>query len=392
MRVLILHDRYSDALPNGENAVVRWEAEGLAAMGVTVRLVETPPGTLDTPEWRRGLMHLGGIYSLPWHRRMRREIEEFRPDIVHTHNLWPHMTPSVYAACRGASIPVVQTLHNYRLLCIADFLNRNGEPCALCIGKRFDWPGVRYRCVEGSAGKSLLKATAIGIHKVLGNWNRMVDAFVVPSEYMRAKFVRGGVDESKLFVKATCAPDVGEGTQKGGYFCFAGRLRYEKGIRLLLEAWRDVSDLELRIAGAGPLEDEVRAAAAVNPSIRFLGLLSPDGVAELMQGALATLVPSTWEEPCPVTMVQSYSAGTPVIASDLGPRSEMVTHGETGLIFPSNDAPALQRHVRWAAGHPDECNAMGRAARERYVAEYSISGTCARLVELYKQTTARTAH
>ena len=198
------------------------------------------------------------------------------------------------------------------------------------------------------------------------------------------------IDPGKLKVKPTCSPDSEVGTGERTYFCFAGRLRYEKGVQLLLEAWRDIDDAELRIVGAGPLEEEVRAAAAANPRIRYLGMVSPTEVAGVMRGAIATVVPSTWEEPCPVTIVQSFSTGTPVIASDLGPRKEMVTPGETGLIFAAGDAHGLANQVRWATSNPDACDRMGRAALGCFTSTYSIRSTCEQLARIYQDVLAQT--
>jgi glycosyltransferase involved in cell wall biosynthesis len=388
MRVLVVHDRYDDALPNGENAVVRWEVEALSAHGIDVRLVETPRDVLGEPRWKRGLASLGGIYAPGWRRDVRREIDAFRPDLVHVHNLWPHATPSVYDACRDTARPVVQTLHNYRIACIADFLSRDGQRCERCLGRRVGWPGLTHRCVEGSAAASAVKMTAIGVHNLLHTWERRVDTFIAMTEAMRATFARAGLPANRIRVKPSCAPDRGASNRERRYFCFAGRLSREKGVEALLDCWSAPGLPELRIAGDGPLAGAVREAAARHCSVSYVGMLAPDGVSELMGGAIATIIPSAWDEPSPVVMMQSFCAATPVIVSDHGHRDESVEHRVTGLVYAAGDRDALRREIAWATTHPEACRAMGATARRRYEERYSTEASRARLLEIYADTLA----
>lgn len=386
MRVLVLHDRYTEKFPNGENSVVTWEVQALRDHGLPLRFIETDPKELERPIPITGILHLAGAYSIPARSRVAREIAHFRPDLVHVHNFWPNMTPSVYFACRHAGVPVVQTLHNYRLSCNGDFLARKGHACTLCLGKKFGWPGVVNRCSMDSYAISFVKAASISVHTILNTWNRAVDTFIVTSEAMRSVALRVGIEPSKIFIKPSCAPDPGFRETDRTYFCFAGRLSHEKGIGQLIEAWRHLPGVPLRIAGAGFMEADVRAFAATNPCVQYVGMLPRDSVPDLMRGAIATLLPSTWDEPSPVVLVQSLSVGTPVIASDLGSRKETITHGETGLVFKDRDVPEFVRLVRWAVDHPTECRAMAAAARKRYEEKYSIAANHARLLEIYEQT------
>lgn len=388
MRLLVVHDRYDDALPNGENAMVRWEVESLARHGVDVDLLETSAGTLREPRWKRGLEHLGGVYSIPWRRDVRLAIDARRPDLVHVHNLWPHATPSVYDACRDAGTPVVQSLHNYRMLCIADFLSRDGKACSLCLGRNVAWPGVLHRCVGGSAALSLVKMTAIGVHNLLGTWRRRVDTFIAPGEAMRSTFVRAGLPADRIRIKPSCAPDRGASDRPRGYFCFAGRLSREKGVDALLDAWSRPGLPELRIAGAGPLAPAVVEAARRDPAVRYLGMLSEDGVSQLMGGAIATLIPSAWDEPSPVVMMQSFCAATPVIASDHGRRADSVEHRRTGLVYAADDPAGLRREVEWAASNAAACRAMGDEARRCYERHHTVEASLARLLAIYAETIA----
>jgi glycosyltransferase involved in cell wall biosynthesis len=351
------------------------------ARGVEARLVEWPPPPAGHL-WRKGIAYLGAAYSTTSRRRVRAEIAAFDPDVVHVHNFWPRVTPSMYFECRRAGIPVVQSLHNYRILCVSDFLLRDGRPCELCVGKS-QWNGARHRCDRGSLSRSVLKAATFSVHNALGTWNRMVDVFIAPSESMRERFVRGGILPDRIIVNPQFAPDPGVGDDERRYFAFVGRLTAEKGLRVLFDAWSDV-DAELRIVGEGPLEGLVREVAVRIPKIRYLGALPPAQVQQVMRGAIATIVPSLWQEPAPLVIAESYATSTPVIASDTGSRRETVEHGETGLVFPAGDSARLAQQIRWAGRHADECRAMGRAARARYEQQHSPDAGCERLLSVYR--------
>ncbi len=385
MRVLLLHDRYHEPLPSGELHVVEREGAILEAMGVATQLVEWPPARPGASLLGKGMVLIGAGYSRRSRRKVRGLLASFAPDIVHIHNFWPQLTPSVYYECRRSGAPVVQTLHNYRILCAADALLRNGQPCELCIGRAFPWPALRHRCAGGSLSRTAVKASAFAAHHLLDTWNRAVDLFIAPSASVRARFVRAGIEARRIVVNPQTAPDRGAGKSERAYFLYAGRLAPEKGIHTLLEAWEELGDLPLRIAGHGVLEPQVRAAAERLPGVRYLGSLSPADVARQMQGAIALLLPSLWEEPAPLVIPESFSAATPVIAADTGTRAESVLHRETGLVFAAGDRGALVRQVRWAAAHRDECRRMGIAARARYEATHLPSVAGARLLSIYER-------
>lgn len=385
MRVLILHDSYSNSEPCGENSMVTWEAQSLEEAGVPIRVFQTSQEIYSEPMWKLGLVHIGGIYSVSNRARVAAEIAAFRPDLVHIHNVFPHFTPSVFAACRDARLPVVQTLHSYRMLCGADFLHRDGKPCEICLRKTFAWPAVVYGCVQRSSLYSFIKMNAVAAQRIAVTTLGMVDIFIATSEHMRAKFIAGGFPAEKIVIKPSSAPDPNLPPRARSYFCYAGRLSPEKGIRLILAAWSQPGMPELRIAGTGPMEDEVRAAAARSPAIQYLGLIDKSEVFELMAGAIATLVPSTWDEPSPVVLMQSLSVGTPVITSNLGQRREIIGHGECGLVFPSGNADALAEQVRQAQASPEECKRMGQGARRRYEERYSLDSGRAQLLRIYER-------
>ncbi len=391
MRLLLLHDRYHETSPGGEIHVVRRDQTALEARGHITRLLEWPPASSGASLLRKTLVQLRAGYSCAAQRLVRRTIAAFRPDVVHVHNSWPQMTPSALYACRRAGVPVVQTLHNYRLVCAGELLLRKNTPCELCVGRTVPWPAVRHRCERGSLSRSLLKAGVFAAHHALDTWNRTVDVFVVWSESMRARFVRAGIDPERLMVKAQCAPDPGPGPETRQYFLFVGRLSPEKGIGAVLDLWERIDDAELRIVGGGVLEPRVRALAARRSNVRYLGALTSEEVLQSMRHAIATLVPSRWEEPAPLVIAESYAAATPVIAADTGARAESVAHGETGLVFPAGEWAMLEQHVRWVIAHPATCRELGRAARGWYEKRHTEAGSYARLMAIYARAQARRA-
>lgn len=391
MRVLIAFDRYSEPIHGGELNVIRREHALLTARGVDVHLLEWPRSPTDAPMLRKIAVQLESGYARSAYRRMRSAIAAIAPDVVHIHSFWPQATPAVHYACRSAGVPVVQTLHSYRILCAADILLRDGRMCELCVDSRFPWPAIRHRCVRGSAIRSAIQAASLGVHRLLGTWNRNVDIFLAPAESMRLHFIRAGIDAARIIVRPQSAPDPGVGPEERRDFLFAGRLSPEKGVPMLLDLWETGVPAKLRVAGGGALESRVRDAAARCSNVRYLGTLSPSETGEVMRHAVATIVPSLWEEPFPLVIAESYAAGTPVIAADVGSRSETVLHGETGLVFSAGDRQGLAAAVRWFIDHPQEAPSLGRAARRRYETLYSEAASGDQLLEIYRQARDRAA-
>jgi glycosyltransferase involved in cell wall biosynthesis len=390
MRVLIAHDRYNETTNSGELNVVRREQALLEASAVRTRVLEWPQSPPAASMLRKAAVQLRSGYSFAARRRMQAAIAEFVPDVAHIHNFWPQATPAIHYACKSVGVAVVQTLHNYRILCAGDVLLREGRTCELCIETPFPWPAIRHRCVRGSTVRSLIQSTSFGAHRLVDTWTRAVDVFLAPTESMKQRFVRAGIDAQRIVIRRQSAPDPGVGPDARRYFLFAGRLSEEKGLSMLLDLWESGVRAELRIAGGGMLEGRVRECAARLPNVKYVGCLSPAETGEAMRHAIATLVPSLWEEPFPLVIAESYAAGAPVIAADTGSRTETVLHGETGLIFRAGDRHTLTDAVAWVIAHPQETRELGRAARRRYEALYDEKTSTAQLLEIYRRARAIT--
>jgi len=267
------------------------------------------------------------IYSPPMRKLVERRIKDVRADVLHVHNFFPRLTPAVYDAGEDLGCAVVQTLHNYRLVCPGGLLFRDGEVCKECLGKSFALPGIQHGCYRGSRIGSATIATMSAFHRVRGTWRNRVDRYIVLNEYARNVFAQyGGFPEERIRVKPNVVLDSGMGRGSGRYALFVGRLSPEKGIATLLRAASDPAfRLPLKIVGTGPMEADVVAAAAAHPGIEYLGAQPRAEVAKLVGDALVQIVPSEWHEAGgPLVIGEAFAAGVPVVTPAMEPMSTVV--------------------------------------------------------------------
>jgi glycosyltransferase involved in cell wall biosynthesis len=334
------------------------------------------------------------VYSRPARARVTEAVTRFRPDVVHVHNAFPRLSPSVYYACRDAGVPVVQTLHNYRLLCPGALLMRDGRVCEDCLRRVVPLEGVRHGCYRQSRVATAAVATMIAAHRALGTWRRQVDCYIALTEFARDKFVAGGFPPAKMAVKPNFLdPDPGPGNGCRSYALFVGRLSAEKGIHVLLRGWTALHDpLKLKIAGAGPLEAEVREHAAGDSRIQVLGPQPKSAIIGLMREAAVLIFPSSCYEGFPIVLAEAFATGTPVIASNLGAMAEIVEDGRTGLHFRPGDAADLAARVEWALTHPQELARMRLAVRAEYEAKYTADRNYQMVMEIYERVIRARRH
>jgi glycosyltransferase involved in cell wall biosynthesis len=346
MKVLMVHNRYQQR--GGEDAVVDAEVRLLAANGIDVERFDADNDAIQG--FVSKIQVSAGQFGLPTaaQSRFKNALSAFRPDVVHVHNWFPTLSPSLFNICSRENVPVVQTLHNYRLLCVNATMFRDGHVCEDCLGTTLRLPGIIHSCYRDSAAGSAVATAGMLAHWSLGTWSRSVDRFIALSEFARQKMIEGGLPINKLIVKPNFIdPDPGPGAGNGGYFLYVGRLTEEKGLRVLLECWKNGQDLPmLKIAGTGPLENEVQAAVATIPNVEWLGSRTSEEVIDLMRDASALLCPSQWYEGMPRVVIESLAVGTPIIASHIGCYPEMIVDGETGALFPVGDATALRMRLR----------------------------------------------
>jgi glycosyltransferase involved in cell wall biosynthesis len=313
-------------------------------------------------------------------------MELAQPAVAHFHNTFHRVSPSGYWAARAASVPVVQTLRNYRIVCCNAQLFRQGAPCEDCIGKRIPWQGVVRGCYRRSVAASLAVATVTTLHRATGTWTNCIDVYVAPSEFVRSKFIEAGFPASKIVVKPNFVhPDPGVGLGEGGFALFAGRLSAEKGVHTLLDAWRQLGkDVPLRIVGDGPLADEVRAAAR-HSHIEWLGRRPTAEVYELMGKARCVVVPSEWYETFGRVVVEALAKGTPAVVSDAGVPRELVRDGLNGFHFRSRDPLDLSRAIRSMFDPALDVAAMRARARREYEDKYTCAANYETLMSIYER-------
>jgi glycosyltransferase involved in cell wall biosynthesis len=390
MRVLLIHNRYRR--PGGEDEVVARERRLLQGGGHDVPLLQV------SNEDFHGLgAALRIAIDLPYSRRARslvaHVLAETRPDIVHVHNFFPLLTPSVFDACADARVPVVHTLHNYRLLCANGLLLRDDAPCELCVDGT-PYNAARYACYRDSRLTSAAVARMLAVHRRRDTWQTLVDRYIALTPFGKALFVRGGLPADRIAVKPHFAPEPERlspsAATSPAYALFLGELARHKGIGVLLDAWTEVP-FDLHVAGDGPLAGQVREAAAANDRIRYLGRLNRRGVERELAGAAFLVFPSLLYETFGLALIEAFAQATPVLASRLGTAAEIVRDGQTGLHFEPNDAADLAAKATWLATHSPECETMGRRAREEFERKYAAERNLELLVVIYTNAQAAAA-
>jgi glycosyltransferase involved in cell wall biosynthesis len=380
MKLLLLHNRYQQ--PGGEDAVYEAEGKLLESHGHCV-LRRTVSNDV-VPATPRLTLARNAIWNSAAYQDILTLLRKERPDVVHAHNTFPLLSPAVYYAAREAGVPVVQTLHNYRLLCPAASFYRDGRVCEDCLHARLPTPAVRHRCYRGSRSASAVVAAMLTVHRALRTWSRAVELFIALSEFARAKLIEGGLPATKMIVKPNFTEDPGVRARGGEYALFVGRLSEEKGIETLLGAWEALGALlPLKVIGDGPRAHQVAMASRTVRGVEWLGRRPREEVVAAMAQARFLLFPSVWYEAFPLTIIEAYALGVPVIASHLGTMTTLVKHRQTGLHFRAGDAADLVQAVRWALAHSEEMESMGRHARREYEAFYSPARNYELLMQAY---------
>lgn len=381
LRILILHNAYQSA--GGEDGVVKNEAGLLENAGH--RVVVQQVSNDEIRSTRDKISALVRIAYNPARASWTRDLlERHTPDVVHVHNFFPLLTFAVHETVKAAGIPVVQTLHNYRLGCAAATFERDAQVCESCLG-RLPLPALRHRCYRGSlVGTAALIAMQ---RKAFHNQFlvRNVDRFIALTEFARSKYVEMGLPSEAIVVKPNFLDLPGRpnrGVARDG-FLFVGRLSVEKGVSYLVEAWKSLPEFTLTIAGDGPMRRELERDAPNN--VRFLGQVDSDVVRAQMRKAYALIMPSIWYEGFPLTLVEAFANGLPVLCSDLGSMREIVELDQTGLHFRPASAESIRVTVEAFASDPARAAAFGARARDVFEKNYCPSRNLDRLLAIYDE-------
>ncbi|MEK6206478.1 MAG: glycosyltransferase family 4 protein [Chloroflexota bacterium] len=389
VRILILHNAYKFA--GGEDRAVVADQELLRSRGHETLVYHRSFNELEglSPLTTAGLA-TQAFWSRTSYVAIRKIVDDWRPDVAHFHNIVPLISPSGYEACRAAGVPVVQTLHNYRLICPAGTLLRDGVVCELCVGKSL-WPSIHYSCYRGSRRESVVLAGSLTAHRLLGTWDRRVDAYIALTTFGKEMFIKGGLPADRIHVRHN-ALDVPTPAQYRGPHSaiFVGRLSPEKGVRVLLNAWATLPEIPLTIVGDGPLMSEVRDRVAKNDMrhVKVVGELPHHEVLERVRAAGMLIFPSLWYEGLGYAMVEALSLGIPIIASKMGVQLEVVIHGVTGLHFTPGDPSALVAAVQELRSSDGLAGRLAEAARRDFLERYSPEQSYGQLMNVYSHVGA----
>ncbi len=387
MKVILAHNFYQH--PGGEDRVYSQEHQLLESRGNSVVTYQRSNSetigisTLQTLGLPRKMFWANDAYH-----DMRQMLRQEKPDVVHVHNTFFQISPAIFSACEELRVPVVQTLHNFRLMCPAATYFREGKICEKCNESGL-WQGIRYGCYRDSRTATTAVAVMLAMHRRARTWIDKVTYHIALTQFSRTKFTEGGLPAHKIMVKPNfVTPDPGEKQESGDGAVFVGRFWPEKGVATLLRAWQKLGKkIPLKIVGDGPLAGELRGMAARHglSNVTFSGHLGNDETQVAIKKARVLILPSENYENFPVTIVEALACGTPVICSRLGAMQEIVMDKLTGLHFTPGDPDDLAEKVEWAWDHPGEVKAMSRAARRDYEQKYTAESNYGALMSIYQQ-------
>jgi glycosyltransferase involved in cell wall biosynthesis len=389
MRILLVHNRYRSAAPSGENRVVDQESESLAAVGHEVmRFGRSSDEIAQWPVAKKALLPVRMIWSRETYRDLKALLQRHRPEVVHVHNTFPLLSAAVLYACRDVRVPVVATVHNYRLVCANGTFFRGGATCHDCA-RGLPIPGVLHGCYRGSPAATAPLALAMGLNRQA--WRSLISAYIFVSASQRDLLQEFGFPPDRVFVRHNLIPPrSGAQMTRTASVLYAGRLDDAKGVRLLMAGWdryrRKAGEpgLKLGIAGGGPLGDEVAAWATARPSVEMYGTVSSDRCAELISQARAVLVPSAWQETFGLVAVEAMAAGVPPIASGHGSFTELITPGVDGVLFSPGDPASLALAIADVEANPGRYEVYGKRARRTYEQRFDPRRSVEDLLGIYR--------
>jgi glycosyltransferase involved in cell wall biosynthesis len=389
MKILLVHNRYRSGTPSGENRVVEQESAALAALGHEVSLFDRSSDEIEN--WslaKKATLPARIVWNPETFRDMTAALRAQRPDVVHVHNTFPLVSAAVLYACRNAGVPVVATMHNYRLACVPGSYFRDGAVCHECAGGQL-LPGLRHGCYRDSVAATIPVAAAMIAHRRA--WRSLVSAYIFISQSQRDLLSGIRLPDDRVFVRHNLIP-LRERPQvpKSSLVVYAGRLDEPKGTRVLMAAWDRYlglsadPGLRLTIAGGGPLDGELAAWAATRPSVTLAGVLSGADCADLISRARAVLLPSICEETFGLVAIESMAAGVPPIGAAHGALTELITPGVDGRLFSPGDADELASTIADVERNPEDYEGYGEAARKTYEQHFDPDRNIADLLDIYR--------
>ena len=382
MRILIIHNYYKQA--GGEDVVFRNEADLLRNNGHNVEQLSFSNDVMS-----EGVGSFFKIFRLIYNsssaRILKKRIRSFKPDIIHVHNTFVVASPAIYFVAKKFKIPVVQTLHNYRLICPGAILYHNGKIYEDSIKSIFPLKSIFRGVYRNSIPQTAMMSTITGFHKILGTWRSKIDTYIALSEFAKEKYLNSSlnVSEQKIVVKPNFTFDAGFDNNKEDYFIFVGRLNEEKGIKTVVKAFEN-THFKLKIIGSGDLDQFVKNSANENKNISYLGFKDHDTITTQLKKARGLIFASSLYETFGLAIIEAFSCATPVLVSSLGGHSQMVEEGETGYHFKVNDSDDLKEKLSF---FDDEVHLLdlSKNARRVFEEKYSPDVNYKQLIEVYQR-------
>ena len=388
MKVLLAHNHYHP--PSGENIVFNNEKELLRKYGVEVVTYERSNTEIDEfGPYQKVKLALTAVWSKNTYAQISKLIQQTSPQIAHFHNTFPLISPSAYAACQDHGVPVVQTLHNYRLICPGAMLHRNGHPCEDCVGKNL-FQAVLHRCYKNSFFATAALCRMLQKNRRRGTYHKLVNRYIALSDFAVSRMTMGGFPKHKFIVKPNFLPSITtlETTpdKKRGYAIYAGLLSKEKGVRTLVPAWKHIDYLPLKVIGDGPLRRELeKEAERYGLNIEFLGYRSHEEVIKIVQQASLQVIPSEWYETFGMVVIEAYQCGIPVVASRIGSLAEIVIDGQSGLLFEPGNAQDLAQKINMLVTNTDLASKLADRARRIFDERYTEDRNFEILIDIYQR-------
>ncbi len=380
MRILLAHNRYQHK--GGEDSVFLAEGDLLRENGHEV--LEYTKSNESIKKHGSISVAIDAIWAHQSYKELRATFQKSKPDIVHVHNYVPRISPAIFYAAHAENIPIVQTLHNFRMVCVDGMLMRNGAICEKCVEKKIKWPGVVHGCYRNSRLASATVASMLSIHHALGTWHNKVTRYITLTNFQRNKLITAGYPAERLVVKPNFCPDSSSTTTSNAdrsRGLFVGRLSHEKGIDVLVDAARKCST-SIDLIGSGPKLEAVQAAAPDNLHVH--GYVNDEDMHRIQESALFLVLPSIVYEGFPMVIPEAFSMGIPIIASRHGGMQEIIEDGVTGLHFTPGDASDLAAKIKWASENPDKMRDFGRNARRIYESKFSPKQNLEILTGVYR--------
>ena len=403
MKALLVHNYYQSSSPSGEDAVFEAEKKllGRRSKGsedkVKIITYERYNDEINRFSFlKTSLLPFKTMWSRETCQDLRHLIKKEKPDIAHFHNIFYLISPSAYYVCKEMNIPVVQTLHNFRMYCVNGLLMRDGRVCEECVGN-LPWRGMVHGCYRNSRLYSLPVALMQGLHRVAGTWSDCVDAYIALTEFGKDKYMECGLPEEKIFVKPNFMQNQPEPDYSSdGYAVFLGRLSGEKGVNTLVDACgvlqKGIHDhFMLKAIGEGPLKKmlELTCRDENFHNIEFTGRKSFSESMDSLKGARFIVMPSICYESFPMAITEAFACGKPVIASRLGAMAELIKDGKTGLLFEAGNAEDLASKIKWLIDNEDACVEMGKNARSVFEEKYTAEKNYEILMKIYRSVLAK---